>query len=74
MSRLVPPNPGRRRVDRGPRRFAAVPQVGDVIYGATGPETVLAVLRGGLRLLVQDEAGRTWTRERAEHGSWVLAA
>lgn len=73
MSRLVPPNPSRRRVTVE-RRYARRPRVGDVIYGATGRETVIAVLRDGLRLVVQDETGRTWTRERAEHGSWVLAA
>jgi len=50
------------------------PKIGDVIDGPTGPELVTRVYHYGERLDTVDDLRRTWLRERAPTGWWLLVA
>jgi hypothetical protein len=49
------------------------PRVGDVIDGPTGPERVVRVYANGVRLDIVDRLERSWQRQRARSGWWLLA-
>lgn len=58
--------------DHTPRGYVKCPAVGQTILAATGREEVWHVFDGGRRVLTCDAKFRTWTRERAIDGWWVI--